>query len=134
MVGSFPCCLPNHPLATPPPPPKHHHHHTQPPLAHPHLGPGRNNPSANPTHPHSSHSHPTPPHTPRPPPPPQVPATGQDAIYATCRIGAGGIGQVLLELKFVAGAGGVDVSVKAQRQDVSQLVFDGLPAVLLGTA
>ncbi|PNW76833.1 hypothetical protein CHLRE_11g478156v5 [Chlamydomonas reinhardtii] len=64
----------------------------------------------------------------------QVPATGQDAIYATCRIGAGGIGQVLLELKFVAGAGGVDVSVKAQRQDVSQLVFDGLPAVLLGTA
>ncbi|KAG2441207.1 hypothetical protein HYH02_010051 [Chlamydomonas schloesseri] len=64
----------------------------------------------------------------------QVPATGQDAIYATCRISAGGIGQVLLELKFVAGAGGVDVSVKAERQDVSQLVFDGLPAVLLGTA
>ncbi|GIL87927.1 hypothetical protein Vretimale_6284 [Volvox reticuliferus] len=64
----------------------------------------------------------------------QVPATGQDAIYATCRITAGGVGQVLLELKFVAGAGGVDVSVKAQRQDVAQLVFDGLPAVLLGAA
>ncbi|GFR45766.1 hypothetical protein Agub_g7219 [Astrephomene gubernaculifera] len=64
----------------------------------------------------------------------QVPATGQDAIYATCRISAGGVGQVLLELKFVAGAGGVDVSVKAERQDVAQLVFDGLPAVLLGSA
>ncbi|KAG2491509.1 hypothetical protein HYH03_010086 [Edaphochlamys debaryana] len=64
----------------------------------------------------------------------QVPATGQDAIYATCRITAGGVGQVLLELKFVAGAGGVDVSVKAERQDVAQLVFDGLPSVLLGAA
>ncbi|KXZ48196.1 hypothetical protein GPECTOR_29g103 [Gonium pectorale] len=64
----------------------------------------------------------------------QVPATGQDAIYATCRISAGGVGQVLLELKFVAGAGGVDVSVKAERQDVAQLVFEGLPAVLLGAA
>ncbi|GLC57766.1 hypothetical protein PLESTB_001264500 [Pleodorina starrii] len=64
----------------------------------------------------------------------QVPATGQDAIYATCRISAGGVGQLLLELKFVAGAGGVDVSVKAERQDCAQLVFDGLPAVLLGAA
>jgi hypothetical protein len=38
-----------------------------------------------------------------------------------------------LELKFSAGTGGVDVSVKAERQDVAPLVFEGLPAVLLGT-
>ena len=62
----------------------------------------------------------------------QVPMTGQDAIYATCRVAAGAVGQLLLELKFVVGQPGLDVSVKAERMDAAPLVFESLPAVLAG--
>jgi hypothetical protein len=53
----------------------------------------------------------------------QVPGTAQEALYVTGRVG-NGIGQVLLELRFVRGAPGVDVSFKAERADLVDAVVD----------
>jgi hypothetical protein len=36
----------------------------------------------------------------------------------------------LLELKFVGGSQGLDVSYKSERPDAAQLVFDGISALL----
>jgi hypothetical protein len=52
-----------------------------------------------------------------------VPGTAQEALYVTGRVG-NGIGQVLLELRFVRGAPGVDVSFKAERADLVDAVVD----------
>ena len=58
----------------------------------------------------------------------QVPVTGQDALYITGRVSD--IAQVLLELRFMRGAAGIDVSYKSERQDLVDPVVEVLQSAL----
>lgn len=58
----------------------------------------------------------------------QVPGTGQDALYITGRVCD--ITQVLLELRFIRGTAGIDVSYKSERQDLVDPVVEALQCAL----
>lgn len=57
-----------------------------------------------------------------------MPGTGQDALYITGRVAD--VGQVLLEMRFMRGSPGVDVSYKSERQDLVDPVVNVLQAAL----
>lgn len=59
----------------------------------------------------------------------QVPGTGQDALYITGRVAD--IAQVLLELRFVRGTAGIDVSYKSTRPDLVDPVVEVLQSSLV---
>lgn len=57
-----------------------------------------------------------------------MPGTGQDALYITGRVAD--VSQVLLELRFMRGAAGIDVSYKSERQDLVDPVVEVLQTAL----
>jgi hypothetical protein len=57
-----------------------------------------------------------------------VPGSSQQALYITCK--AGGVAQLLMELRFVPGAPGVDAAFKSERADMAQLTFEMLTSLL----
>lgn len=58
----------------------------------------------------------------------QVPGTGQDALYITGRVAD--VTQLLLELRFMRGSPGIDVSYKSERQDLVDPAVDVLQSAL----
>jgi hypothetical protein len=59
-----------------------------------------------------------------------VPGTTQEALYVTGRVTGPAGGQIMLELRIVPGAAGVDASFKSEKTELAGLAFDAVSAVL----
>ncbi len=59
---------------------------------------------------------------------PQVPGSAQQALYITAK--AGGVAQLLMELRFTPGVPGVDAAFKSERPDMAPLAFEMLGSLL----
>jgi len=60
----------------------------------------------------------------------QVPGTPQQALYLTGRVTGPAGAQIMLELRMVPGQPGIDVSFKSEKEDLAQMAFATVQAVL----